>query len=92
MQVAVALWNRVFFLRAGSNPGGTQFFFLFFSFFSSFFYIQMFFYTIMNICIILLENVNKSRTNAGSLSLSLCARLFICYLWQLMCRGNVLVL
>jgi hypothetical protein len=29
----------------------------------------MFFYTIMNILIILLENVNKSRTSAGSLSL-----------------------
>jgi hypothetical protein len=30
----------------------------------------MFFYTIMNIFITLLENVNKSRTSAGSLSLN----------------------
>jgi hypothetical protein len=30
----------------------------------------MFFYTIMNIFITLLENVNKSRTSAGSLSLT----------------------
>jgi hypothetical protein len=33
------------------------------------FYIQMFFYAIMNIFITLLENVNKSCTSAGSLSL-----------------------
>jgi hypothetical protein len=34
----------------------------------------MFFYTIMNIFITLLENVNKSRTSAGNLSLSTEAR------------------
>jgi hypothetical protein len=38
-------------------------------FFSFFFYIQMFYYTIMKSLLSLLENVNKSRTSAGSLSL-----------------------
>jgi hypothetical protein len=46
---------------------------LFFSFFSAFlvcfFYIQTFFYTIMNLFITLLENVNKSRTSASNVSL-----------------------
>jgi hypothetical protein len=32
--------------------------------------IQMFFYTIMNIFVPLLEKVNKSQTSAGSLSLT----------------------
>jgi hypothetical protein len=55
-----------------SNPGRRKlllllFFFIYFYFI--FFYIQMLFYTIMNIFITLLENVNKSRTCAGSLSL-----------------------
>jgi hypothetical protein len=45
---------------AGSNPG-QRFLFLF--------YIQMFFYTIMKLFITLLENVKKSRTSTGSLSL-----------------------
>jgi hypothetical protein len=36
---------------------------------------QMFFFTIMNIFITLLENVNKSCTSAGSISLSY---VFIC--------------
>jgi hypothetical protein len=45
-------------------------FFSFFLLFILFFNIQMFFYIILNIFITLLENVNKSRTSAGSLSLS----------------------
>jgi hypothetical protein len=36
----------------------------------SFFYNQMFFYTILNIFNTLLENVNKSRTSASSISLT----------------------
>jgi hypothetical protein len=36
--------------------------------FLAFFYIQMFFYTIMNLFITLLENVNKSRTSANNVS------------------------
>jgi hypothetical protein len=44
-------------------------FFFFFAFFFPFLYIQMFFYTIMKLFITLLENVNKSRTGAGRLSL-----------------------
>jgi hypothetical protein len=35
----------------------------------AFFYIQTFFYTIMNLFITLLENVNKSRTIANNVSL-----------------------
>jgi hypothetical protein len=50
---------------AGSNDGRHYFFSLF-----SFFYIQMFFYTIINIFITLLENINKSRSSASSLSLN----------------------
>jgi hypothetical protein len=34
------------------------------------FYIQTFFYTIMNLFITLLENVNKSRTSANNVSLN----------------------
>jgi hypothetical protein len=37
--------------------------------FLAFFYIQTFFYTIMNLFITLLENVNKSRTSANNVSL-----------------------
>jgi hypothetical protein len=48
----------------------TSDFFLFFLFFSFFLYIQMFFYTIMKLFITLLENVNKSCTSVGSLSLN----------------------
>jgi hypothetical protein len=39
--------------------------------FLAFFYIQTFFYTIMNLFITLLENVNKSRTSANNVSLSI---------------------
>jgi hypothetical protein len=49
----------------GSNPVGAGYIYIF----CFVFYIQMFFYTIMNIFITLLKNVNKSRTSAGSLSL-----------------------
>jgi hypothetical protein len=38
--------------------------------FLAFFYIQTFFYTVMNLFITLLENVNKSRTNANYVSLN----------------------
>jgi hypothetical protein len=36
--------------------------------FLAFFYIQTFFYTIMNLFITLLENVNKSRTSANNVA------------------------
>jgi hypothetical protein len=66
--IAQAVRRRVFDIQ-GSNPVGARFFSFFSSFFFLFFYIQMFFYTIMRLFIALLENVNKSRTSAGSLSL-----------------------
>jgi hypothetical protein len=71
MPVAVAMWTRELLFNqeiAGSNPG-RRIFLSFFLFFFFFFYIQIFFYTIMKLVITLLENVNKSRTSAGSLSL-----------------------
>jgi hypothetical protein len=46
-------------------------YFSFFHKFLAFFYIQTFFYTIMNLFITLLENVNKSRTSANNVSLNL---------------------
>jgi hypothetical protein len=39
--------------------------------FLPFFYIQTFFYTTVNLFITLLENVNKSRTSANNVSLTL---------------------
>jgi hypothetical protein len=52
-------------VSAGSNPlGGNIFPLLLF-----YFHIQMFCYTIMNIFIALLENVKKSRTSTGEVSL-----------------------
>jgi hypothetical protein len=42
----------------------------FFHKFLAFFYIQTFFYTIMNLFITSLENVNKLRTSAKNVSLS----------------------
>jgi hypothetical protein len=45
-------------------------YFPFFHKFLAFFYIQTFFYTIMNLFITLLENVNKSRTSANNVSFS----------------------
>jgi hypothetical protein len=44
-------------------------YFPFFHKFLAFFYIQTFLYTIMNLFITLLENVNKSRTSANNVSL-----------------------
>jgi hypothetical protein len=49
-------------------------YFPFFHNFLAFFYIQTFFYTIMNLFITLLENVNKSRTSANNVSLNTCTR------------------
>jgi hypothetical protein len=43
----------------------------FHKFLAFFFYIQTFFYTIMNLFITLLENVNKSRTSANQCYVSL---------------------
>jgi hypothetical protein len=44
-------------------------YFPFFHKFLAFFYIQTFFYTIMNLFITLLENVNESRSSANNVSL-----------------------
>jgi hypothetical protein len=46
-------------------------YFPFFISFLPFFYIQTFFYTIMDLFITLLENVNKSRTSANNVSLKI---------------------
>jgi hypothetical protein len=55
-------------------------YFPFFHKFLSFFYIQTFFYTIMNLFITLLENVNKSRTSANNVSLMYsCLRNSTCF-------------
>jgi hypothetical protein len=48
-------------------------YFPFFLKFLAFFYIQTVFYTIMNLFITLLENVNKSRTSANNVSLTFCS-------------------
>jgi hypothetical protein len=72
MPVAVARWTRelIFNLEiARSNPGLRIFLSFFLLFFLFFLDIQMFFYSIMKHFITLLENVNKSRTSAGSRSL-----------------------
>jgi hypothetical protein len=45
-------------------------YFPFFHKFLAFFNIKTFFYTIMNLFITLLENVNKSRTSANNVSLT----------------------
>jgi hypothetical protein len=61
------------FTSLGSNPGPRNYDFSPFPpLFSFFCHIQTFFYTNMNIFIILLENVNKWRTSANNLSLKLC--------------------
>jgi hypothetical protein len=58
------------FTSRGSNPGPRNYDFSPFPpLFSFFCRIQTFFYTNMNIFITLLENVNKSRTSGGNLSL-----------------------
>jgi hypothetical protein len=63
--------RRPMFTSLGSNPGSRNYDFSPFPpLFSFFFHIQTFFYTNMNIFMILLENVNKSRTSANNLSLT----------------------
>jgi hypothetical protein len=59
------------FLTKGSwfESQSAHIFFLFVLLFILIFNIKIFFYTIMYICINLLENVNKSCTSAGSFSL-----------------------
>jgi hypothetical protein len=53
----------------------------FHKFLAFFFYIQTFLYTIMNLFITLLENVNKSRTSANNVSLNVrnCRTLYKTY-------------
>jgi hypothetical protein len=64
--------RRIFYpdLRRSYPVTSAPEFFAFFLFFFFFLYIQMFFYTIMERFITLLQNVNKSRTSAGRLSLT----------------------
>jgi hypothetical protein len=65
--IAQSVRRRIFYPEVrGSYPVGARIF-AFFALFSLFLYIQMFCYTIMKLFITLLENVNKSRTSAGSL-------------------------
>jgi hypothetical protein len=61
------------------------FFFPCFSKVSCFFYIQTFFYTIMNLFISLLENVNKSRTSASNVSLTLKKKKKLCCIYSRIC-------
>jgi hypothetical protein len=68
--IAQSVRRRIFDLEVrGSYPVGARIFAFLLSFLFFFLYIQMFFYTIMKLFITLFENVNKSRTSAGRLSL-----------------------
>jgi hypothetical protein len=58
-------------------------YFPFFHKFLAFFYMQAFLYTIRNLFITLLENVNKSRTSANNVSLSQIPCAFYAYLMSL---------
>jgi hypothetical protein len=60
--VVVAVWDRI-------TVGALCIFTLFFSLCSFFCHIQTFFYTIINIFITFLENVNKSHTPVLTMSL-----------------------
>jgi hypothetical protein len=69
----VRRWHRKpdLIFSLGSNPGPRSYDFSPFPpLFFFFCHIQTFFYTNMNIFITLLDNVNKSRTSAGNLSLT----------------------
>jgi hypothetical protein len=67
--IAQSVRRRIFYVEVrGSYPVGARNF-LFLLSFLLFLYIQMFFYTIMKLFVTLLQNVNRSRTSAGRLSL-----------------------
>jgi hypothetical protein len=68
--IAQSVRRRIFYPDVrGSYPVDARIFAFLLSFLF-FLYIQMFFYTIMKLFITLLENLNKSRTSAGKLSLN----------------------